>query len=402
LIWTKFFGDSLNNVALYLNKDSKENLILCGQTQISFSNDDAFVCKLDTNGTLLWFHSFGGFQNQSIKYIEQTADGGFIGCGYMTDFSGSNDFYILKLDSLGNQQWIGNYGGSFNDYADEVHQTPDGGYVISGDTNSDGAGGYDVEVIRLDSSGSIVWDGLYGDSLQNGSQGILILKHGGYVSYGETQTSNSPVFDFFIQKIDSAGNTVYRQTFGGLNPDAAFSMLEDSDGGFVFTGYSNSYNSGPLNLVIGKTDSLANLLWITSYGANGIDIGYDIIKENNSGYLVVGNTFQNGSDEFYLIHANDSGKVLESSNYSKSSSPVSISPNPTNGLFKILVPSTWQEGISVSIVSLDGTCLLESVNYSESTAVLFFDIREKIKPGLYFIRTSYRTKNYFNKICIQE
>ena len=401
LLWTKFFGDSLNNAALYLNIDYNENLILCGQTDAGLNDADAFVCKLDTAGTLIWYKTFGNFQNQSLKYIEATKDRGYIACGSTNDLSGTNDYYVIKLDSMGNQQWAGNFGGSINDYSDMIHQTKGGDYIVTGVTNSDGAGGYDVEIIQLDSVGNVVWDGLYGDSLNNGCQGLLALKHGGYMSYGETQTVNSPVFDFFIQKIDSVGNSMFRKTFGGTSPDAIFSMVEAKDGGIVFTGYSNSYNPGPLNLVVGKTDSLANLLWITNYGDAGIDIGYEIIAEKDSGYLVVGNTFQNGSDEFYLLHVNDSGQIIGMNETLIQQFNTQVFPNPSKGDFTIFSRFAEGSSITLEICNTMGICLLRQ-NFISKSKNINFQVADKLKSGIYYLTLSDSKSTSYSKICIQE
>ncbi len=400
LIWINYYGDSLNNIALCINTTNDGNLIVCGQTEISSGNEDAFVCKLDTNGAVLWYKTYGGSLNQSLKYIEATFDKGYIACGFTSDMSGSNDYYIIKLDSLGNQQWIGNYGGSFNDYADMVLQTPDSGYIITGDTNSDGAGGYDVEVIRLDANGSVVWDKLYGDSLQNGCQGILALKNGGYLSYGETGTSTSGTFDFFIQKLDVLGNSLFRQTFGGIKSDALFSLVEAYDGGFVFTGYSNSYSSGPLNLVIGKTDSLANLLWVNAYGSSGIDIGYEIINERDSGFLVIGNTYQNGSDEYFLFHVNDSGKVVGMPDWKERLDQVQVYPNPNKGIIRIVLPTKASGEFRLELFTLDGQCVYMDSQQQQYSNELVVDFGDYHTGGVYFLKITHLLENYYAKIFV--
>ena len=400
--WMKFLSDSLSSIGLHLSLDHQENLIICGQSAVEINNDDAFVCKLDTNGNLIWFKRYAAPLNQSFKYIKPCTDKGFIACGYTSDLSGSNDFFCVKLDSLGAIQWQGNYGGSFNDYAMMVHQTADGGFIISGDTNSDGAGGYDVEVIRLTATGSVVWDKLFGDSLQNGCQGILPLSTGGYLSYGETETPTSGAYDFFMRKTDSLGNDLLLKTFGGIKSDAIFSVCEASNGDFVFTGYSNSFSSGSLNLVIARTDSNCNLLWIHNFGANGVDIGYEIIPEKNAGYLVLGTTYQNASDEFFLLNVNDSGTVVGISENNYSHESLTLSPNPVKDRLSITIPYPSHEPVHISIHNLLGDCIQSSLVNANGAIKVELKLDSKIIPGYYLLNVFYAQKNYSTKICVTE
>ena len=401
LLWMNFFGDALNNYGLCLNTCLDGNLILSGETETSANGKDAFLCKIDTSGNLIWYHTYGDSTNQSFHFSEATVDGGYISCGFTTDNNNSNNYFILKSDSLGNQLWTVNYGGSLNDYADMIHETVNGGFIITGDTNSDGSGGYDVEVLKLDSLGGLVWDSLYGDHFNNGCQGIIILKKGGYAIYGETETAASPGFDFFIRFIDTSGNTMNLKTFGGTGTDALFSLLENADGSFAFTGYSNSYNLGPLDLVIGKTDSVANMQWIQSYGAGGIDIGYQIIHAADSGYLVIGNTFQNASDDFYLLQVNDSGKVIGIKEAYPKNINVSLFPNPSNGLFTVSAPFASGSKIHLQLFSIDAVCvLLQDVTLTNNS--LTINLTNIPQAGIYFLRLYNDKINCYSKVCIQK
>ncbi len=398
LMWTKLYKDSLSTVALHLTLDYDQNLIACGQVTLDIDNEDAFVCKLDTAGEIIWFKKYGGTKYQSFKYIEACADRGFIACGYTSDLSSSNDFYCVKLDSMGNVEWWGNYGGSSNDYAMMIHQTADGGFIVSGDTNSDGAGSYDVEVIRLSSTGSVIWDRLFGDSLSNGCQGLLALQDGSFASYGETESSVTGAFDFFIQKMDANGTELYRNTFGGIKADAIFSLLEAANGDFVFTGYSNSYSSGPLNLVIGKTDSLANLRWIRNYGDSGVDIGYEIIAEKDSGYLIFGTA----ATDFFLLYVSDSGAVVGITEPTAESFLATGFPNPSNGKLAISIPDAWNEKGLLQVISSSGVCVWEELIQPTFTKTIEVNFSDQVKPGIYQVRIMSKNKSYTSRICVTE
>ncbi|MBL0046703.1 MAG: T9SS type A sorting domain-containing protein [Bacteroidetes bacterium] len=179
-----------------------------------------------------------------------------------------------------------------------------------------------------------------------------------------------------------------------------FSLVEAYDGGFVFTGYSNSYSSGPLNLVIGKTDSLANLLWVNAYGSSGIDIGYEIINERDSGFLVIGNTYQNGSDEYFLFHVNDSGKVVGMPDWKERLDQVQVYPNPNKGIIRIVLPTKASGEFRLELFTLDGQCVYmdsQQQQYSNELVVHFGDYHT---GGVYFLKITHLLENYYAKIFV--
>ena len=358
LQWTKYYGDSYDNNCLYMNLCSDGNLVLTGEDQGTPTGIDAFALKVDTAGNQIWREAYASPVNESSKYIEETLDGGFIMCGFRNDAFGSNDAYVIKTDASGNMQWDQAYGAMDNEYADMIRQLPEGGYLLTADTKSMGAGGYDVYVLKLDSAGNSLWDYTYGDQWQNGCQGIFVTSGGKYLSYGETEVYQFSPFQFYLELIDTNGTSIWRRTFGGSAADAAFSLVEAPDGGFMATGYSNSYNTnpGPLNLIVFKTDPAGYFQWARSYGSEGIDLGYEIIHSIDNGYLVTGKIYIENSDEYYLLHLDQEGtnSVMESAQ----AGDMLIYPNPARD--RIIISSAVLTGPSVlNIYSANGRLALQ-------------------------------------------
>src|ERR1051326_3644871 len=98
LLWTKYYGDSLDNNGLYMNTTSDGNFIFTGETQTASNGLDIRIYKIDTAGNLLWAKQYGTSVNESSKYITQTTDGGLILCGFKSDSLGTNDSYVIKTD----------------------------------------------------------------------------------------------------------------------------------------------------------------------------------------------------------------------------------------------------------------------------------------------------------------
>jgi hypothetical protein len=387
--WTKFYGNIYSDYGLYLNKTADGNLVITGETYNIYGESDPIVIALDTSGTIIWQKTFVDTLYQSLKYIEQTRDKGFILSGFKSDGFGTQDIYVLKLDSLGNKQWDKSIGGTDLDYSDMIHQTDDLGYILTSDTRSKGAGGIDIEITKLDSAGNIIWDETFGDAFQNGCQGILITSDKKYLSYGETNVKvNFSPFDFYLEKIDTNGVSIWKKVFGGTGSDAIFSAVETTDKGFMLTGYG-SLNGQPSDLVIIKTDSLGEPEWQLFYGDSGIDIGYDIITSLDHGFLITGKTYAD-DDQYYLLHLNEEGLTgLAERNILHG---ITLFPNPCQTYFDIISSS---EVLAVNIYSVAGQ-LISSGSFKENKMLL----PPGLKTGLYFVQVSTLEGNYFKTLII--
>jgi hypothetical protein len=97
-----------------------------------------------------WNKTCGGTGNDYFVRMVQTRDGGYAISGYTNSFgAGNNDVWFVKTDSYGNMQWSKTFGGSGVDAGDFLLQASDGGYVIAANTNSFGAGSQDFYLIKV-------------------------------------------------------------------------------------------------------------------------------------------------------------------------------------------------------------------------------------------------------------
>ncbi len=384
LTWTKFYGTALNDNGLYMNTTADGNLICVGESQSANNGLDVLLYKIDTAGSVIWSQRYSTPVNESGKFVRQTSDGGYAICGFQNDQYSSNDSYVIKTDALGNKVWDVPVGGISNDVSDMLVELPSGNLVVTADSKSGGSGGYDVELFEVDKNGNVVWDGYHGDSYNQGCQGLYLTPDNYMMNVGETEISMFSAFNFFIEKFDTLANSKWKKVFGGINADAAFSLCPTPDNGFMLCGYSNSYNSGaPLDLVVFKTDSLGNMLWIQGYGGPGIDIGYEIVPSVYNGYLICGNTDRNNSSQFYLLHL-DQGGTTTGIPESKNTDGIFLYPNPSNGLLQVHINHPAVKNI-FELYSPGGQLVYSS---RFSSGQFTADLRGKVSPGVYFARIS--------------
>jgi len=372
VLWIKYFTDSLSIQGLYINKTHDEKLILTGVVGNSSNNNDIFFYKLDTSGNILLQKRYNNSANQSAKYIEQTSDKGFIFCGYVNDNYGNNDSYVVKTDSLGVVQWTQEIGSNGDEYANAVHETTDGNFIMVGDATSYGFGGTDVEVVKFHKNGNIIWDHTYGDNLNNGSQGIIELSNGKYLTFGETEIAHFSPFDFFIDMIDTNGTDLGRHKFGGIATDALFSLVETPGMQFICTGYSRSYNGlQAYDIVLFKVDTTGNIKWLKNFYSPGIDVGYEILPSLFGGYLITG-LFANNNTDYVLIKSDTLGNVvLGINNAFKINNETTVYPNPSTSTILIRSDISFIERIL--IFDLLGRKVLE-VNPTTTSNLLTIDV----------------------------
>jgi uncharacterized delta-60 repeat protein len=207
--WYKTYGESNDDNAWSIQQTTDGGYIVAGWTK-SFGEGgmDVYAIKLDANGNEKWQKSYGGSNDDWANSIQQTKDGGYIVAGGTYSFgAGGLDVYVIKLDASGDMKWYKTYGESNDDNAWSIQQTTDGGYIVAGWTNSLGAGSYDVYVIKLDANGNEKWQKSYGGSNDDWAYYIQQTNDGGYIVAGVTNSFGAGGYDVYIIKMDSEGNT---------------------------------------------------------------------------------------------------------------------------------------------------------------------------------------------------
>ncbi len=186
----------------------------------------------------------------------ETSEGGYALAGDTSSFgAGDMDFWLVKTDSDGNEQWNQTYGGADLDSANSMIQTGDGGYAIAGHTSSFGGGGPDFWLVKTDSNGNMHWNQTYGGTNYDFAYSVVQTGDGGYAIAGHTESFGVGAYDLWLVKTDSDGNEEWNQTYGGTDSDSAYSMVQTSSGGYAIAGSTNSFGAGDMDFWLVKTDS---------------------------------------------------------------------------------------------------------------------------------------------------
>jgi len=321
-LWTRTYGGNGDDQAHSVQQTADSGYIVAGHTN-SFGMGtpdypNMYLVKTNGSGDTLWTRTYGGSGHDVSYSVDTTADGGYIVAGRTDSFgAGLWDFYLVKTNSLGEPLWTRTYGGSSYDAARSVQQTSDGGYIVAGFTQSFGAGGQDFYLVKTNSLGQPLWTRTYGGSSHDAALSVQQTSDGGYIVAGYSRSFGAGWNDFYLVKTNSLGDTLWTRTYGGSRTDASYSVDTTADGGYIVAGYTESFGAGGGDFYLVKTNSSGDTLWTRTFGGSGTDAAYYVQQTSDGGYIVAGSTgsFGAGGDDFYLVKTNSLGATLWTRTY---------------------------------------------------------------------------------------
>jgi len=347
IAFAKTFGGSYDDYAYSVQQTSDGGYIVAGYTWSFGAGGDVFLLKTDASGNLQWAKTFGGSSYDHAFSVQQTSDGGYIVAGYTESFgAGWDDVFLLKTDASGNLQWAKTFGGSYDDYAWSVQQTSDGGYIVAGRTYSFGAGDWDVFLLKTNASGNLQWAKTFGGSYYDGTYSVQQTSDGGYIVAGGTESFGAGWYDVFLLKTDTSGNLQWAKTFGGSGWDYAYSVQQTSDGGYIVAGYTWSFGAGWYDVFLLKTDASGNLQWAKTFGGSSDDAALSVQQTSDGGYIVAGYTysFGAGSYDVFLLKTDASGNLQWAKTFGGSSDDAALSVQQTSDGGYIVAGGTYSFG----------------------------------------------------------
>jgi hypothetical protein len=346
--WNETYGGADSDMARSVVQTADGGYVIVGYTwSFGAGNVDAWMVKTDVSGNILWNETFGGTAADYAYSVEQTSDGGYAIAGNTNSFgAGSNDFWLVKTDSVGNMQWNRTYGGIYDDRACCVAQTIDGGYVLAGCTQSFGAGNYDIWLVKTDGSGNIQWSRTYGGSSHDWAWSAVQTSDDGYAIAGRTQSFGAGSSDYWLVKTDASGAIQWNRTYGGTNWDEAYCTIQTSDGGYAVGGSTGSFGAGAYDFWLVKTDTAGNMQWNETYGGTASEYAFSIAETEDGGYAVAGDTasFGAGGIDCWLVKTDPYGSAQWNKTVGRSNSDIAYSMIQTGDRGFGIAGCTWSFG----------------------------------------------------------
>ena len=441
LLWSVTLGTDKNDFAKSLIRTSDGGFAISGETYgglIDSTTSDLFLIKTDDQGFPLFAETYGGPANEIGGGLAEGTDGGFYISGTTSSYGNTlESAVVMRTDVNGNQLWT-NVNSSMNsNYLTGILQKSNGDLYASGFCFNDINPVYNNYVVKIDTNGNLIQARRSGNSNQCVLSDLIFTNDGGYVTCG-TEYINIGSYNMNVVKYDSSGNIVWNNIYG-MNQEDAFALVEADNGDLIISGKSNVGSVGNVNQksILLRLTNNGNIIWSKTYGygsttalSNSVLTGLDnsivsagiindpgigtnsyIIKADASGnsgcseniFTPVTNTIvfndSMGADWQFVnmtqFSFNPSWQSLSNqftlycfSNSIENISTISplVFPNPGTGIFRIETGNYGEH--SIDIYNSSGQKILHK-NFDQKW--FDFDIK-KFHPGIYY----FKTDNFLN------
>lgn len=281
-------------------------------------NGNSITSAIGQGVEIVWDSTYGGSDDDWAFDVIECANGGFlIGAITYSFGSGWGDIWLIRIDDEGTPQWSRTYGDINGEYGDAIIELDDGSFVIAGYTNSIGAGGYDAWLLCVDENGNHQWNQTFGGPGNDWCFDAIKCSTNGFALVGTTENFGASGRDMWLIRTDSVGNLLWNRTYGGSGTEYGRSLVECDGGGFVLAGHTNSYGSGEKDAWLVRVNSSGNLIWSHTFGNVGNDEAYSIVKTNSNGYAFLGSTVSivSGGQQLWLVEIDDDGDLVWQKEY---------------------------------------------------------------------------------------
>ncbi len=424
LLWQKCYGGTSEEKGISICKTFDNGFIIAGN---SYSTDgdvtgnhggsDYWIIKIDSSGNLLWQKSYGGSNDDFANSIIQAKDSGYVIAGYTasndSDVTGNNgmeDFWVLKIDTVGNIIWQKCFGGSSHEFGKTIEQSSNGNYFVSGVAYSNDSvvsgnhGGSDYWLIQIDSVGNLLSQKCFGGTYSEEQGAFEFTSDNGFIMSGTSFSNDGDVSgnmglgDFWIVRVDSQFNIVWQRCLGGSGDEFYSFAKETSDGGCIVTGTTDSqtdllpYNyHGYNDIELIKLDSLGNTEWQWCYGGTVNDNALAILPTPDINYLVTGFSSSSNGDvtgqhsvlemyhDYWIMKTGNT--IAEVSEIKNSKPEITIYPNPTNSSFAIKNISSNQSSM-LQIINPIGEVVYTEILFGKNNCI----VNANLLQGIYFVK----------------
>lgn len=408
----------MNNNILLIGSVSGDG----GDVTLSKGQNDVWAVKVDDNGAIVNDKNYGGSSFDRASAVVKGVDGSYVFCGtaYSTDGdidtnkkSGTSTAWVVKVDTAGSVVWQ-----SFIEdttaypFVFGMDQTNDSGYMFVGSS------GGDVFASKLDKSGTQQWLVKYGgDSTLEYLYDVCDAGDGGYMVVGYSKSPNGDLDtnygeeDVWVIKLDDTGSMVWQRNYGGTGLDIGRKVIQCLEGGFLLLGYTRSHDidvsgnhniHGSADIWAVKIDDTGAIEWQKCLGGVNSEFGLDVIQMQSGNFLICGYA-ESWTGDLDKNYGGYDGWLLKLSNPNIVSAKtivnehvISIYPNPAND--KVMVSINSVDKGELALVDMQGRVLaIQALN--EQIKQYSFDV-SGVPVGNYYIRITIDDKELTKPLTI--
>jgi len=318
-LWHRAFGDTLNDFGFSVVETHDGYYVTAGQIQVYNPDSgqvflDVYVLKLDAAGDTIWARTYGGDRVDGSRSVIEASDGNYVITGYTDSWgAGDIDIYVIKIDPNGDLIWehtIGNSRGDEQSFC--VREAPDGSYRIVGTTDAYGDG--DVLLVGIASDASWIWEHPYDIPGRQSAHELAFTPDGYIIIVG---SNFLPPVDVYLMKTESDGDTLWTRTYDFGPLDYGTSVKPVSYHSYIVTGYSQAAGAPTYNAFLLHLQTDGDVNWSKFYGGPNNELGSSVQVLADSGFVFTGRTasYGAGGDDFWLVMTDAIGDTLWTKTY---------------------------------------------------------------------------------------
>ena len=295
VLWLKDYAGINYDEAFDVLEVSGKEIIVCGATNsFGAGSVDGFLMKTDSMGNLDWAKSYGNVYGDYFLRINEDGAGGFFVAGYAQKSNGATQGTVLiRVDSFGNviwKTWVSAWVTQGSDwYPIDLTMCESGGVILAAADDN----GSKINCWKFSLSGNLIW-----------SQGYSAISQGHRITediYGNVYLTSyqygvAASVDMAVLKLNSSGVVIWNKSYGGTYVDQARAISKTADGGIVLCGRTNSIGNGDYDACLVKLDSSGSVDWGMAYGTVWYESPTSVTQTSDGGYLMSGFTYSFGNN----------------------------------------------------------------------------------------------------------
>jgi len=273
-----------------------------------------FFSYISASEGLEWIKTYGGEGDEVLHSSIKTSDNCLLLVGESNSYSENDyDVYIIKIDQTGTILWSKTFGDEIMNYDDAGHsvrETSDG-YLITGKICAYEGVGDDVLLLKTDKNGDKLWMKNYGGNAWDWGNDLILNQDGTIMIVGSTQDFAFAYYDTFLIKTDENGDLLWKRSYKNAGYQYPSSIIQIPNKNYLITGTTTDGTNTESDIFVTKIDFNGNEIWFKKYGGTGREEGVKIIQTSD-GYTVIGKTESSGAgrNDIYLMKIDENGNKL--------------------------------------------------------------------------------------------
>ena len=319
-LWSRSYQLDWSHQGWYVHKTVDDGLIISGTVAydqegdwITWDQDNAII-KTDQNGDTLWtsrINLWEGHQSFTRGIIEFD-NGEFLFTSHIEYHNGNRYPVLVRTNSVGDTLWTKHfYSDSTNDMnmSDPIHNNENNYYFCGGTTL--GSNELNAWIVEIDvTNGDSLMQRFYGDSTSQFFSYLYKLDDGSFIAAGN-QTDSNDNKDFWLVKLDESLNVVWEKSYGGDGYDSNAKLIINTNGDYTMVGRTESYGQGGQDGYVVRTDSDGTVLWDTTFGGVDTDRFYGVVETVDNNLLLAGWSNSYGDQAYWVVKINESGALID-------------------------------------------------------------------------------------------